>query len=53
MTTAVKLMGRKEAKLAAADLVDGVEKVQKKLDDGPVAPRSQSSYKTAASAPRR
>ena len=52
MTTAVKLMGRKEAKEEAADLVDQMDKVQKKFDDGP-AGGSQASFKTAASGSRR
>lgn len=53
MTTAVKLMGKKEAKNEAAELVNVVDKVQKKFDDGALAPRSQSSYKTAPSTLRR
>ena len=54
MTTAVKLMGKKDAKADAAVMVDVVDKVTKKLDDGtPSAPRSQSSYKTAPSGLRR
>ena len=52
MTTAVKLMGRKEAKKDAADLVDQVDRVQKKFDDG-AAKGSQASFKTAASGSRR
>lgn len=54
MTTAVKLMGRKEVKEDAADLVDQVDNVQKKVDDGSVKGKSShASFKTAASAPRR
>lgn len=52
MTTAVKLMGRKEAKEEAADLVDQVDRVQKKFDDG-AAKGSHASFKTAASGSRR
>ena len=48
----MKLMGRKGAKEQAADLVDEVDKVQKKFDDGPAA-GSQASFKTAASRSRR
>ena len=50
MTTAVKLMGRKGAKEEAADLVDQVDKIQKKFDDGPA--RSQA-FRSAASGSRR
>lgn len=53
MTTAVKLMGKKEAKKEASELVNAVDKVQKKFDDNAAAPRSQSSYKTAPSTHRR
>ncbi|KAL0045699.1 hypothetical protein WJX82_002122 [Trebouxia sp. C0006] len=53
MTTAVKLMGKKEAKKEAEELLNVVDKVQKKFDDGAVAPRSQSSFKTAPSTHRR
>ncbi len=53
MTTAVKLMGKKEAKKEAVELLNAVDKVHKKFDDGAVAPRSQSSYKTAPSTHRR
>ena len=53
MTTAVKLMGRKEAKEDAAEIVDQVDRVQKKFDDGAKAKGSQASFKTAASGSRR
>lgn len=54
MTTAVKLMGRKEVKEESANLVDQVDKVQKKFDDGAVKGKSShSSFKSAASSPRR
>ena len=52
VATAVKLMGRKQAKEDAAELVDQVDKVQKKFDDG-AAKGSQASFKTAASGSRR
>ena len=54
MTTAVKFMGKKEAKREAADLVDAVDELQQNVNDGG-GPRSQSSsqsYRTAPSAPR-
>lgn len=54
MTTAVKLMGRKEVKEESANLVEQVDKVQKKFDDGAVKGKSSlSSFKTAAASPRR
>lgn len=60
MSTAVKFMGKKEAKQEASELLDTLDHVQKKVDDGPGgsrtrSPRSQSSsqtYRTAASLPR-
>lgn len=52
VATAVKVMGRKQAKEDAANLVDQVDRVQKKFDDG--APKgSQASFKTAASGSKR
>ena len=46
MTTAIKLMGRKEAAETAAEIVDTTAKIQKKVDNGPLG-TSEVSYKTA------
>lgn len=46
MTTAIKLMGRKEAAEVAAEIVDTSAKIQKKVDNGPMG-TSELSYKTA------
>lgn len=52
VTTAINLMGRKEAAdaaaHAAADIVDSTAKVQKKVDNGPLG-TSDASFKTAGS----
>lgn len=48
VTTAINLMGRKEAAAVASDVVDATAKVQKKVDNGPVG-TSDASYRTAGS----
>ena len=53
----VKLMGPKEAKEEGErfvdETVDGVDKMNKKMDKDFGGPRTEASYKTAHSAPRR
>ena len=46
MTTAIKLMGRKEAAETAAEFVDTTAQIQKKVDNGPLG-TSDVSFKTA------